>query len=63
MSSVASLTAVMDNTKTRGTAVVNQGSEDTCGINCGDENWVKPCLKSPTRRDMRGVRCERRREV
>lgn len=41
MSSVASLTAVMDSTKTRGTAVVNQGREDTCGIICRDENSVK----------------------
>lgn len=55
MSSVASLTAVMDNTKTRGTAVVNQGREDTCGISCQDENWVKPCLKSPTRPDVTSV--------
>lgn len=52
MSSVASLPAVMDSTKTRGTAVVNQGREDTCGINCQDENWVKPWVNE-ARRDQR----------
>lgn len=45
MSSAASFTAVMDKTKTRGTAVVNQGRDDTCGINCQDENWVRRCLE------------------
>lgn len=41
MSSLASLTAVMDSTKIRGTAVVNQGREDTCGINCEDKSRLE----------------------
>lgn len=34
MSSLASLTAVIDSMKITGTAVVNQGREETCGIIC-----------------------------
>lgn len=41
MSSVASLIAVMDRTKIRGMAVVNQDREDTCGIHCEDESWLE----------------------
>lgn len=35
MSSLASLTADIDSTKTKGTAVVNHDKEEICGINCG----------------------------
>lgn len=34
MSSLASFTAVIDSTRIRGTAVVNQEREETCGITC-----------------------------
>lgn len=34
MSSLASLTAVIPSTRMRGTAVVNQEREETCGISC-----------------------------
>lgn len=38
MSSLASLTAVMDSMKSTGTAVVNQGREDTAGMVCQQGN-------------------------
>lgn len=41
MSSEASLTAVILNTKVRGTAVVNQDREDTSGMSWSDEKWAK----------------------
>lgn len=37
MSSLASLTPVMDSMKSSGTAVVNQGREDTAGMAC--QTW------------------------
>lgn len=38
MSSLASLTPVMDSMKSSGTAVVNEGREDTAGMVC-QQKW------------------------
>lgn len=46
MSSLASLTAVIDSMKTTGTAVVNQGREDTCGMVCRTKKVKNTLLDS-----------------
>jgi len=45
MSSLASLTAVISSTKVKGTAVVNQGREDTLGISCQHINTHAQVIK------------------
>lgn len=44
MSSLASLTAVIESTRIKGTAVVNQDREETCGMSCQHRKEQPQCF-------------------